>query len=34
LGPPLLAPDDLMDAIADHLAAAFDRLADHLGRIR
>jgi putrescine---pyruvate transaminase len=38
LGPPLLAPDDLMDAIAEHLAAAFDRLADHLadhlGRIR
>lgn len=34
LGPPLLAPDDLMDAIAEHIAAAFDRLADHLGRIQ
>lgn len=31
LGPPLLAPDELMDTIADHLAAAFDRLAEHLG---
>ena len=33
LGPPLLAPDDLMDTIADHLAAAFDRLAEHLERV-
>lgn len=30
LGPPLVAPDDLMDTIADHVAAAFDRLAEHL----
>ncbi len=30
LGPPLVAPDELMDEIADHLAAAFDRLAAHL----
>jgi adenosylmethionine-8-amino-7-oxononanoate aminotransferase len=32
LGPPLVAPDELMDTIADHLAAAFDRLAEHFDR--
>ncbi len=30
LGPPLLGPDELMDDIADHLAAGFDKLAGHL----
>lgn len=30
LGPPLLAPDEIMDTIAGHLVTAFDRLAAHL----
>jgi adenosylmethionine-8-amino-7-oxononanoate aminotransferase len=32
LGPPLLAPDELMDTIAEHIGTAFDRLAEHLGK--
>jgi putrescine aminotransferase len=33
LGPPLLAPDELMDTIAEHVGAAFDRLAEHLKKV-